>query len=140
MTLTTWMARVLADRDGASPGARYAAPRLCLTCGAWTLVGLDDDTLAFTARVDPTPLTPAGELACVLAGRPTYDLIRRGTRRVLDARDDHALRARPPAVPGARYDVLPAHRCHQPVPGTSAAAPTVTRTPVLAPSSVRVSF
>jgi hypothetical protein len=138
MTLTTWMARVLADRDGAPLGARYAAPRLH-HCGAWTLVGLDDDTLAFTARVDPTPLTPVGELACVLAGRPTYDLTRRGTRRVLDARDDHALRARPPAAPGARYDVLPAHRCHQPVPGSSA-APAATWTPVLAPSSDRVPF
>jgi hypothetical protein len=138
MTLTTWMARVLADRGGAPLGARYAAPRLH-HCGAWTLVGLDDDVLAFTARVDPTPLTPAGELACVLAGRPTYDLTRRGTRRVLDARDDHALRARPPAAPGARYDVLPAHRCHQPVPGSSA-APAATWTPVLVPSSDRVPF
>jgi hypothetical protein len=138
MTLTTWMARVLADRDGAPIGARYAAPRLH-HCGAWTLIGLDDDVLAFTARVDPIPLTPAGELACVLAGRPTYDLTRRGTRRVLDARDDHALRARPPAAPGARYDVLPAHRCHQPVPGISA-APPATRTPVLAPFSDRVPF
>jgi hypothetical protein len=139
MTLTTWMARVLADRDGASPGARYAAPRLCLTCGAWTLVGLDDDTLAFTARVDPTPLTPAGELACVLAGRPTYDLTRRGVRRVLDARDDYALRARPPVAPGARYDVLPAHRCHQPVPGSSA-APAATRASAASRPSDRVPF
>jgi hypothetical protein len=138
MTLTTWMARVLADRDGAPLGARYAAPRLH-HCGAWTLIGLDDDVLAFQARVDPTPLTPAGELACVLAGRPTYDLTRRGVRLVLDARDDHALRARPPAAPGARYDVLPAHRCHCPVPGAHAAS-AVIRTPVPALSFDRVPF
>jgi hypothetical protein len=138
MTLTVWMALVLADRDGAPLGARYAAPRLH-HCGAWTLVGLDDDLLAFQARVDPTPLTPATELACVLAGRATYDLTRRGTRRVLDARDDHALRARPPAAPGARYDVLPAHRCHQPASGAQATS-TATRTPVPALSSARVPF
>jgi hypothetical protein len=138
MTLTTWMARVLADRDGAPLGARYAAPRLH-HCGAWTLIGLDDDVLAFQARVDPTPLTPAGELACVLAGRPTYDLTRRGVRLVLDARDDHALRARPPAAPGARYDVLPAHRCHCPVPGAHA-VPVVTRAPSPAQSTDRVPF
>lgn len=138
MTLTTWMARILADRNGAPIGARYASPRLH-HCGAWTLVGLDDDLLAIQARVDPTPLTPAGELACVLAGRPTYDLTNRGGRRVLDLRDDYAIRARPPAAPGARYDVLPAHRCHQPTPGVQAAS-TTPRVSTQTPPSDRIPF
>jgi len=117
MTLTPWMAHALATRDGAPLGARHPKPNLCPTCSAWTLIALDGDVLAHTARVDPTPLTPAGELACTLTGRATYDLSTAGGRFQLDHRDRYAIRSRPPAAPGARYDVLPAHDHSPPLTG-----------------------
>lgn len=63
----------------------------CRTCQrpilAATVGGLD-------RHVDPTPLTPPGELAALLEGRPTYDLsgpladhlIRRNVHRIRAAR------------------------------------------------------
>lgn len=106
--IPTWLQRHLETQTGAPLAARTAKPRLC-HCGAWTLVGLDADTIATTARVDPTPLTAAGELTCILTARPTYDLTRVVGRLQLDPRDSHDMRGRPPAAPGARYDVVPAH-------------------------------
>lgn len=114
--IPTWIARQIADRDGAPLGARYAKPNLC-TCGTWTLLGLDGDALAFTARVDPTPLTAQGELVALLTSRPTYTLTRTSQRLVLDDRDPWRTAGRPAGTPGADYAVVPAHRCHQTLTG-----------------------
>lgn len=110
--IPTWIARQIADRDGAPPGARYARPNLC-TCGTWTLLGLDGDVLATTARVDPTPLTAQGELVALLTSRRTLTLTREGRRLVLDDRDPWRTAGRPAGAPGAAYAVVPEHRCHQ---------------------------
>lgn len=110
--IPTWLAHHLEETAGAPVGARYAKPRYC-RCGRLTVVGLDADVLAFTVRVDPTPLTPAGELAAAITGRPTYELASLVGRLVLDRREPDHLTGRPP-FPGATYDVLPAHDCAAP--------------------------
>lgn len=114
--IPTWLQRHLADTAGAPLGARYAKPRLH-TCGAWTLLGLDADTLAHTAHVDPTPLTTDGELTALLSGRRTYLLTRANGlgagRLVLDDRDRWRTRGRPAGQAGTDYDVVPAHVCHR---------------------------
>jgi hypothetical protein len=119
--IPTWLKTQLETAAGAALGARHAKPNLCRRCTTWTLVGLDADTLAFTARADPTNLTPAGELAALLGGRGTYTLTRTGNHHDLDDRDTHRITGRPPAASSARYAVLPAHRCGQPFTGPLAA-------------------
>lgn len=127
-----WLSRHLENQAGAPLGARHAKPRLC-PCSAWTLVGLDADTLAFTARVDPTPLTADGELAALLTARPTYTLTLANSRLQLDDRDRWRMAGRPPGRhtgPGVPYDVVPAHRCGQQLAAhlvaTTNLAPTTT--------------
>lgn len=48
-----------------------AVPALCPRCRHLTLTGLAE---GLTARVDPTELDPAGEVAAILTGRATYTL------------------------------------------------------------------
>lgn len=97
------------DADGIS---RAVTARLCRTCGARVLTGLDDDTCAAPATADPTPLDPTGEALAVLSGRTTYDLTRRGNRYELDPRRPGAITLHPPQTRPS--DVLPEHRCHAP--------------------------
>lgn len=95
------------DADGIS---RRAHATRCRSCGATVFIGLDDDKVAATARVDLVPLTPLGEVEVLLSGRRTYDLeyTSRGYR--IDPRfAAHIKRA--PAGSLAGVDVVAEHRC-----------------------------
>ena len=93
---------------------RRAQPRLCRTCNAHVITGLDADLTALAAIADPTPLDQLGELTAIATGRPTYTLERDGPRLVLNYRDAGRIAHRPPG--GIRYDVVPAHVCGRPLP------------------------
>lgn len=93
---------------------RRAQPRLCRTCNAHVLTGLDADLAALSITADPTPLDQLGELTALASGRSTYTLEHDGPRLVLNYRDAGRIRHRPPG--GIRYDVLPAHACGRPLP------------------------
>jgi len=92
---------------------RRAQPRLCRTCNAHVVTGLDADLAALDILADPTPLDQLGELTALIQGRPTYTLEHDGPRLVLNYRDSGRIRHRPPG--GIRYDVLPAHACGRPL-------------------------
>ena len=53
-----------------------AKPARCRRCNRTTLVGLDDDRCAMTARVNPTSINPTNEPLLVAAGLHTYNLVR----------------------------------------------------------------
>ena len=122
------------NRTGAPLGGRAATANLH-TCGAWTLLGYDADVLAWQARVDPTPLTTHGELAALLAGRPTYDLTQTGPRLQLDHRAPDHIAGRPPghhATTGP-FDVVPAHRCQERLDGNDVTGTTLRAPPRAVP-------
>ncbi|MFP3968615.1 hypothetical protein SMC26_40395 [Actinomadura fulvescens] len=85
-------------------------PHRCPRCGAAILRGYDAEIAAILAVVDPLPIEDqADELAAILAGRTTYDLI--GMRdKALNPRDEYRIAHR-------RHTILAAHRCPGPVPG-----------------------
>lgn len=83
----------------------------CRRCAAIILTGLDDPCVAANAAVDPTPLTPTGELVCALEHRPTYRLHLQGTGARIQARHTW----QPPA--GGHPPVVPAHNCRHRFPG-----------------------
>ena len=102
---------------------RRARIRTCPSCHEPILIGLDADSCAIEAHVDPTPLTALGEALAVVEGRWTWALRREGTRYVLDPRDHHDI-AWAPAATVARTDVLRAHRCHTDPATGALTAPT----------------
>lgn len=127
---TPWTWAVLRDRliaagDMTPNGTtRRAQPRLCRTCNAHVITGLDAETCALAVIADPTPLDQIGELLAIAAGRATYTLEPDGPRLVLNYRDPGRIRHRPPD--GFRYDVLPAHVCGSvPLPITTRATGAV---------------
>ncbi len=63
----------IAERIEAS--RRSAVHGQCQSCGARILCGLDDDVGATNATADAEPVSLLEELAAVLAGRDSYDLI-----------------------------------------------------------------
>lgn len=97
----------------------------CRSCRQPILTGLDGLACALPARVDPTPLTPLGELLAQLGGLDTYEL-RAGRPTRLIRRLAADIAARPADGPGRRrhdaYDVLAAHRCGQTLTGPATAA------------------
>ena len=97
----------------------------CRVCRQPILTGMDDLACALPARVDPTPLTPLGELLAQLGDLDTYEL-RAGRPTRLIRRLAADITARPAEGAGRRrhdtYDVLAAHRCGQTLTGPAAAA------------------
>jgi hypothetical protein len=93
---------------------RRAQPRLCHTCDAHVITGLDDNIAALAVIADPTPLDQLGELTALTQGRRTFTLETDGPRLVLNYRDAGRIQHRPPC--GHRYDVLPSHTCGRPLP------------------------
>ena len=87
---------------------RKAKTTPCTRCAQTTINGLDNDTCAWAAAADPTPLTWAGELAARLNGRHTYEMSARELHRRTNDR----------AKQPANDPVLPQHICGQPVPAT----------------------
>jgi hypothetical protein len=85
----------------------------CARCAAIILTGLDDPVVAASASVDPSPLTPTGELVCALENRKTYRLHHFGTTARIQARDKY----QPPAGTKNKPPIVPAHRCDHRFPG-----------------------
>ena len=96
--------------------SRAAKPSRCPDCGRATLRGLDGDRCALDVVVEPDPVPGhRGELACVVLGRPTYELDMHGR-----------LHRRTPAavVHGPVRTALVAHDCGQPPPPPLPFTPT----------------
>lgn len=55
---------------------RQAKPGTCRRCGAPVLRGEDHDRIAAPATVNPEPVTRHAEVAAILTGRTSYNLIR----------------------------------------------------------------
>jgi hypothetical protein len=120
MTLQPWLVEHIKTTTGAAPGARTARTRRCPDCHAHTLVGLDNDWAAMSARVDPAPLGYQGEALARLAGRATYALRRRGNTFRLARRDRWQIGARRNWP--SPYDVVAEHACHiSPLPEITSA-------------------
>lgn len=103
--------------------SRRARPRPCPHCCAWTIAGLDADVCALETHVDPSPLTPLGEMLALLDHRPTFELVRAEGRFQLERR--HAWRITfAPAGSTPRADVLALHRCDATPISGPALAPT----------------
>lgn len=109
------------DPDSAR-GRDRATPATCRLCGAPTLVGLDADTAALPATVDPWPLTVRDEAAAWLSTPPrrTYRLVADAGRLRIRARDRWQITGTPPT----EVHVVAEHRCHQPLGDTSPLHPT----------------
>ena len=92
---------------------RRARPRPCPRCQPLVLVGLDHARCALPPTTNPTPLTPAGELAALLTGRETYKLTPNRNAYELNWRDQHSIRAKPAGtLHGA--DIVATHQCGAP--------------------------
>lgn len=120
MTMPTWLQehleiRGLWDSDGTT---RVARARRCRTCREYTLVGLDSDHCALPVAVDADPLSPAGEVAALLAGQTTYSLRDLAGRLELDRRTHFEIRG-DAARESVRHDVLARHVCGQPSLGAA---------------------
>lgn len=106
--MPAWIAdQIQADTHTARRTAQY---QTCPKCQEITLTGLDHDTAAFTAIVDPTPLTPTTELACIIQARRTYTAWRTTNGYQLELRD-HV------TMSDLTHPVLPRHQCGQRFPG-----------------------
>lgn len=101
----------LADATSLDRIGRRARHRLCGQCQTVTLVGLDADTCAGEAQVDPHPITAIGEALALLTGRNTYRLRTAGRLQL-----DHRTRWHITAEPANTVDVLAEHRCGAPLP------------------------
>ncbi len=73
------------------------------------LTGLSDEMCAWVARVEPMPLSPAGEYLALMDGRWTYHL----DRGELWMRDRWRISHRPASSTTA---VVCDHRCGEPIP------------------------
>lgn len=95
--------------DGVRRAARAEA---CPSCGQTTMRGLDGDVAAFAVRVDVRPLSQAGELAALVAGRRTYALrwIAGRARYEIDTRDPINIEHEP-AGSKMNLDVVVTHSC-----------------------------
>jgi hypothetical protein len=85
---------------------RAARQQACPTCGLDVLVGPSDDPPHWTARVDPTPVTPRAEVVALLKRGPdsfSYDL-HTGSRLFVRDRIHHAGRE-------SKYPILLDHEC-----------------------------
>ena len=103
------------DADGIT---RKARARRCPSCRAAVVRGLDHDRCALTVVVDPTPLSPAGELEALLLRRFTFDLRRFAGQLNIDRRYPERIVASPAGTPPG--DVVVAHDCNAPpISGTT---------------------
>lgn len=86
----------------------------CRTCQAWTLQGYDWTTdWAGLGIVDPAQLDTTTELAALLDGRRTYEIILRDTDKTLRSRDQWQIGADTPE--SLTCPVVPAHKCYSPL-------------------------
>ena len=92
----------------------------CRHCGAPILTGLDEDVCAVAAWVDLTPLDAMGQMIATLAvpTRSTYTLYVPAGKSARLIRRRWWSHTRWPVAgrQHLRYDVVPEHRCNQPLP------------------------
>lgn len=108
----SWLIRKLELESGldyTTLNGRNVSVRYCPHCRARTLVGMNDDELAFQTRVDPTPLTHEQEIACVLTGRDTFALEERGNGVAIKRRDHWVMASR--SADHWLVTVVPEHQC-----------------------------
>lgn len=90
----------------------------CSRCGALTLTAI---TGGLTTVIDPCPLEIAQEIAALMAGKATFDLVPVGCRLFIEWRDITRMRA--PRL----HAVVTVHQCagatQKPVPVPAAAPP-----------------
>lgn len=84
----------------------------CPHCAAATIHALDAPVAAIDTRLDPQPLTVAAELAALLSGRRTYDLIPIAGRHEIAWRDQWR-------IPHRRYPILATHQCPGLIPANA---------------------
>lgn len=108
-----WLLAQLETKTGGFRAARWGR---CRTCQQITLTGMDADLTAGIATVDPTPLSPQQEHACMITGRETYTLTNRGNTYTLDDRRG-ATRYGPRPPNHHRSTIVPAHQCGARFPG-----------------------
>lgn len=115
-------------RAWANPrGIRTLDARRCRTCRQLVLRGLNADRAAFEVDLDPTPLSVAGEVLALLAGRVTHTVRRRNGHLEATRRDRFTITRFAPGQ--GVWDVYPAHACHaDPLPGIPTALDPTTRT------------
>ena len=90
--------------------ARRATLRVCDRCAGVTVVGLDDDLAAATARCDLVSLNSLGESLAILTGRKTWRLAHSQGRFELNYRESWHIQGEP-AGEMQRGDIVPGHRC-----------------------------
>jgi|GEM_PF-3096392 len=106
--LPAWVREQLAI--AAWPISRKAHFERCPNCNALILRGLDHDVCAINVTVDPTPITRHLEVACIIAGRPTYTPWKVPGGYELTRRDPFFDTDTP-------RPILPAHQCGARFPG-----------------------
>ena len=78
-------------------------------CGQPVMRGFDEDFGGCVVECDPRPLTQAGEIEAIIAGRRTYELS--GIHYLtLWSRNKWRIKARPVGTP--RMEVLAQHKCN----------------------------
>lgn len=107
--LPAWVANQLQDNKD-NRAARTARYHKCDKCKEIIITGLDADIMAFTVTVDPTPLDPHKELACIMANRYTFTAWPTIEGYHLEHRDMFNMSDQ-------QHPVLPAHRCGARFPG-----------------------
>lgn len=111
---TGWLPQWVTDQiHTPAPLARRAVFTTCRHCQEIIIHGLDADLLAEEVRADPTPLTTPQEVACILAGRPTYQI--QITNQDLKIIDRQARWQVPGTKP--RRPIIPKHQCGARFPG-----------------------
>lgn len=112
---TPWWARAYETRTGSE--LRLAGDRLIPArhdCGAWILHGYDAPIAAVHVHLDPNPLTPALEAACVILAIPTYQLWGTPGRWFVTIRHQPGLARLGRVPPADDVVVLAAHQCGRP--------------------------
>lgn len=108
-----WLKQQLENKTGGFRAARWGR---CPDCQELTLHGMDADLCAGMVTVDPTPLSPQQEHACMIVGRPTFTIKPRGNSYELnDRRGAYLYGSRPPDH--RTHTIIPAHKCGARFPG-----------------------
>lgn len=85
---------------------------MCPRCRCAVLAALDAPVAALDVRLDPDPLDPATELAALLRGQFTYDLIKFDRHHEITYRDQWRITKRD-------HPVLATHHCPGRIPASA---------------------
>ena len=94
-----------------------ARPATCPGCNQWVITGLDDVRAALTVRINPVPLTRAGEARALMSGAGTFALQRiPGNKYAIRRRDHWQIEG----SPADKCHVYAEHSCASPDQATTA--------------------